>query len=329
MRWRRRAALWAASIAILVAAGALGRWAWRSLRSDRLSGEPQVAPITWELGYAAQETAKPFKTVPLRESTDISDLASRILEALPEEIPVVVSGFSGEEAVVHEVSREAVRAPLEFVLSFLIARSAGDAEVYAAWAKGHGLRLPASFDDAPPFTRRWFRKVHLFMTGSDMPADMDPQAFFETMYALDATRNAGAFRPVAVVVEPPAVEAAMAENIRSFTDLRLFTTAPPTRPDTLGSDFWRGGASMRAVRFWRSQEDMPPEDEAPGSLPPPREGATVWLVVQGASGLRVPMLFGMVRSPGSDRWRIELLYVNNVTEDPQGRLLREESLYIY
>lgn len=311
-----------ARILLLVAAPfAAGVALWLGARTFFRTTTIDVDPEVWSVALTAQERAQRLRAMPLRAPEDVLRAVEALLAALPERIP--------SDAAPEGAPRKTLRRPLTLVLEFLRVRGAGDADAYASWARSQGLSLAASVEAATQLPRSTLARWFFCATGQSLPDDIDPDRFFRLVYAANSAVSDGALRPVAVVTEAPAVEAALSSV--SFTDDALYLDAASQyalRDDTLGEMFWSGGSTIMGRRLWRPDRSV--EELAAQERSGRAQAALVRLVVEGVSGLRTPMSVALTHDRARDAWRIEALFLHNVGADPERRLMRAEPcLYVF
>ncbi len=296
-----------------------------------------TAPIVATMAAEAQRRASTFHTMPIAVSEPSESgsahsagderLESRaavvqsLLAALPRDVPGL------EEASDDERRRLAGEA-LDAVLGFLAARSAGDAAVYERWATAHNLALVESFAEVFPNKReaqvqQGLRELYESVGVSPPHGGITPRRLFEDMFRQDSDAAGGAFRPTAVVVDAPAVELGW---FRARDEQDLDPLPRMYREDSLGGDFWYGGIARTGVRVWRPLRRVKTlmRRSAHGVL-----AAQVRLVVEGASGLRVPMNFTVVRDEEERVWRVVHVSLQNVLFEGQEGLGDEPGMYVY
>ena len=277
-----------------------------------------TAPIVWEIARQAQKQAAAFKTTPLGDLTQANALTDSLLAALPADIP----GDASADAVAGQSAN--VRQVMALIVDFLRVRSQGDPQAYAQWAQDHGKHLAKSFADVqPPGVK--YPAIYAAIKRVPEPKDISPAKLFDAMFKDNSRGNDGALRPVAVISQSPVVEIGFA-RVHSFQDIVSLTAIDQMRPDSLGFDFWVGGVSQFATKLWRHDRTLAQiaQRDRDGAL-----AARVRLAVEGASGLRVPMFFVVVRDDVSQTWRIEDIWINNVGSDPKHKLLRTPYLYVF
>lgn len=322
-----------AALAVVGVVAVLAGWA--AVRLLLHSGVARTtAPVVTAMAEDAHRQAAPLQAMTLastqRQSSTQPKAVSRdralrsavvdaLLAALPAELPGSVEADDQEE-------RSLARDALEAVVEFLEARSAGDAAAYERWATQRGLQLTSSLTHVFPNVDakrllRLLRQTYQSVGMTPPEGEITPRRLFVDMFGRDS--EVAALKPMAVVVEAPAVELGWL-RVRDEQDLDPLPRM--LRSDSLGGEFWYGGVAWSGVRLWSAPGGLQAmvQKDRRGAL-----AALVRLVVVGADGTRTPMQFTVVRDEARNAWQVLRVSLHNVLFTDEGGTVEDPGMYIF
>ncbi len=165
-----------------------------------------------------------------------------------------------------------------------------------------------------------------------MPAAIRPDEYFSRYFEAFWRRGNGEMRPIAVAIDPQAIEVKTA-RFTHWGD----AVGPTTRRDGLGPMFWFGGIGGAAIPFLWPERALTPTG-GPSDLSGVLSGGTahdrmrllfsdliersgtisaarIHVIYRGATGVFIPVNFLVIQRPDDGQWEIIEFVISNVGAD--------------
>lgn len=256
----------------------------------------RLSPIVKELAREGQRIASPLESAPLDSTSNEDDRIAAAMEA------------ATDSATSDKRTRAQILEGLTTVAEFFAARSSPDPDVYINWAHGEGLQFITGFPQTPSTAGIKWDVLYRMCTGADPAEPLTPELIFRANHTHQSSVHQGALRPVGLVVDPQGIEIDITEFTHFADNFDAFSMV---HGDGFDPDFWYGGSSMGAIRFFEQDRDLKTILKEYGSTLAMR----VRMISVGATGIRIPTHLTLYRDPKDEKWRIHDIHIQNVSWD--------------